>query len=65
MLFALFLGFFLWSLSSAGISIGESIEGLPNIARIGAEMVPPATGRSRDRIPIRRLPPRSRRCTHA
>ncbi|CRI66768.1 Phosphonate transport systems inner membrane component [Thiocapsa sp. KS1] len=45
LLFALFLGFFLWSLSSAGISIGELIEGLPNMARIGAEMVPPATDR--------------------
>lgn len=44
-LFAVFLAFFVWSLAGAGISISELIGGLPNMARIGAEMVPPATDR--------------------
>ncbi|HAO31337.1 MAG TPA: phosphonate ABC transporter, permease protein PhnE [Candidatus Competibacter sp.] len=44
-LFAAFLAFFVWSLAGAGISISELIGGLPNMARIGAEMVPPATDR--------------------
>jgi phosphonate transport system permease protein len=44
-LFAAFLAFFTWSLAGAGISISELIEGLPNMAQIGSEMVPPATDR--------------------
>lgn len=43
--FALFLGFFMWSLVGAEISIRELISGLPNMAVIASEMVPPATGR--------------------
>lgn len=45
LLFAGFLGFFAWSLAGAGISIPELISGLPNMAKIGGEMVPPATDR--------------------
>lgn len=44
-LFVALLAFFVWSLASAGISLSELIGGLPNMARIGAEMVPPATDR--------------------
>ena len=43
--FALFTGFFLWSASRAGFSISELWSGLPNMAVIGAEMVPPSTAR--------------------
>jgi phosphonate transport system permease protein len=45
-LFALFLGFFLWSLAGAGMSISELISGLPNMATIAGEMFPPATDRA-------------------
>jgi phosphonate transport system permease protein len=45
LLFAAFLAFFAWSLAGAGISITELIQGLPNMAVIGGEMVPPATDR--------------------
>ena len=44
-LFVAFLGFFTWSLAGAGISISSLISGLPNMARIAGEMVPPATDR--------------------
>lgn len=44
-LFAAFLGFLLWSASRAGFSISELWAGLPNMATIGGEMVPPATDR--------------------
>jgi len=43
--FALFLGFFLWSLVGAGISISDLISGLPNMGVIASEMMPPATDR--------------------
>lgn len=43
--FAIFLAFFLWSLSGAGISIPELISGIPNMGVIASEMVPPATDR--------------------
>lgn len=42
---ALFILFLLWSASSAGLSLSELLEGLPNMAIIGGEMVPPATDR--------------------
>ncbi|UQN40742.1 ABC transporter permease [Agarivorans sp. B2Z047] len=45
-LFALFVLFFLWSTSSAGLSISELVSGLPNMATIGGEMIPPATDRA-------------------
>ncbi len=44
-LFAGGLGFFLWSLAGAGVSISELISGLPNMGVIASEMVPPATDR--------------------
>ena len=44
-LFALFLGFFLWSLQGAGLSLSELISGLPNMAQVAGEMMPPATDR--------------------
>lgn len=44
-LFALFLGFFLWSLQGAGLSLSELISGLPNMAQVAGEMIPPATDR--------------------
>jgi phosphonate transport system permease protein len=40
-----FLVFFLWSLAGAGISLPELLRGIPNMIRIGGEMVPPATDR--------------------
>lgn len=43
--FALFLGFFMWSLVGAEISINDFMEGLPNMGVIASEMVPPATDR--------------------
>ena len=43
--FALVLGFFLWSLAGAGISIPELISGIPNMGGIASEMMPPATDR--------------------
>ena len=43
--FALFLGFFLWSLAGAEISIRELLAGIPNMGVIASEMVPPATDR--------------------
>jgi phosphonate transport system permease protein len=45
-LFALFLGFFLWSLAGAGMSISDLIRGLPNMGTIAGEMFPPATDRA-------------------
>ncbi|GDY25991.1 hypothetical protein AHAT_18810 [Agarivorans sp. Toyoura001] len=45
-LFALFVLFFLWSTSNAGLSISELLSGLPNMATIGGEMIPPATDRA-------------------
>jgi phosphonate transport system permease protein len=44
--FALFLGFFLWSLAGAGMSISDLIGGLPNMGTIAGEMYPPATDRA-------------------
>jgi phosphonate transport system permease protein len=44
-LFAAFLAFFTWSLAGAGISIPDLLRGLPNMASIAGEMVPPATDR--------------------
>ena len=44
--FALFLGFFLWSLAGAGMSISDLIGGLPNMGTIAGEMFPPATDRA-------------------
>lgn len=44
-IFVVFLGFFTWSLTGVGISISSLINGLPNMARIAGEMVPPATDR--------------------
>lgn len=41
----LFVLFFLWSASNAGLSLSELIAGLPNMATIGGEMIPPATDR--------------------
>lgn len=43
--YALFIGFFAWSLARAGIAPGELLAGLPNMAQIAGEMVPPATDR--------------------
>jgi phosphonate transport system permease protein len=43
---ALFMLFFLWSMSSAGLSLSDLVEGLPNMATIAGEMVPPATDRA-------------------
>lgn len=45
LLFTAFIAFLVWSLARAGISVTELIGGLPNMARIGSEMVPPATDR--------------------
>ncbi|MDX1368570.1 phosphonate ABC transporter, permease protein PhnE [Pseudomonas sp.] len=45
-LFAVFILFFLWSLSSAGLSLSDLLQGLPNMAVIGGEMIPPATDRA-------------------
>lgn len=44
-LFVLFVGFFAWSLSRAGISIPDLIDGIPAMGVIASEMVPPATDR--------------------
>ncbi|MFO7529024.1 MAG: phosphonate ABC transporter, permease protein PhnE [Marinobacter sp.] len=44
-LFALFLGFFLWSLAGVGLSVPELLRGLPNMANIAGEMIPPASDR--------------------
>jgi phosphonate transport system permease protein len=44
-LFCFCLGFFLWSLNGAGISLVELWEGFPGMAIIGSEMVPPSTDR--------------------
>ena len=43
--FALFLGFFMWSLAGAEISIQDLLVGIPNMGQIASEMVPPATDR--------------------
>lgn len=45
-LVGLFVLFFLWSLSSAGLSLSDLLKGLPNMAAIGGEMLPPATDRA-------------------
>jgi phosphonate transport system permease protein len=45
-LFAFFIGFFLWSLAGAGMSLPSLIRGLPNMATIAGEMFPPATDRA-------------------
>jgi len=44
--FALFFGFFLWSLAGAGMSVSDLIRGLPNMGTIAGEMFPPATDRA-------------------
>lgn len=44
--FCLGLGFFLWSLQGAGIRLFDLWAGLPGMAMIVAEMVPPATDRA-------------------
>ncbi|MFT6903535.1 MAG: phosphonate transport system permease protein [Oleiphilaceae bacterium] len=44
-LFATFIGFLLWSASRTGFSITELWAGLPNMATIASEMVPPSTSR--------------------
>jgi len=44
-LYAGFLAFFAWSLARSGISPGELVAGLPNMAQIAGEMLPPATDR--------------------
>ncbi|WP_028357371.1 phosphonate ABC transporter, permease protein PhnE [Brackiella oedipodis] len=41
-IFILFLG---WSFAAAGISVQELVTGLPNMANIAVEMIPPATDR--------------------
>lgn len=43
--FALFLGFFMWSLAGAEISLTGLLVGLPNMGQIASEMMPPATDR--------------------
>lgn len=45
-LFALFLGFFLWSLAGAGMSLQSLLRGIPNMGTIVGEMFPPATDRA-------------------
>ncbi len=44
-LFALGLGFFLWSLQGAGFNPAALVQGLPAMATIAGEMVPPDTSR--------------------
>jgi phosphonate transport system permease protein len=44
-LFTLFLLFFLWSITNAGLSVSDLLAGLPNMGTIASEMVPPATDR--------------------
>lgn len=43
--FLAFVAFLAWSFSAAGISVPELVSGLPNMATIASEMVPPATDR--------------------
>lgn len=45
-LFALFLGFFLWSLAGVGMSLSDLLTGIPNMVTIAGDMVPPATDRA-------------------
>ncbi|MDF1747299.1 MAG: phosphonate ABC transporter, permease protein PhnE [Alphaproteobacteria bacterium] len=45
LLFCVFIAFFAWSLSRAGISIPDLIAGIPAMGTIASEMVPPATDR--------------------
>ncbi|WP_426119220.1 phosphonate ABC transporter, permease protein PhnE [Pseudomonas sp. DSP3-2-2] len=44
-LFAAFIALFCWSVAAAGLSLPQLLSGLPNMAKIGGEMVPPATDR--------------------
>ncbi|CAA6605546.1 Phosphonate transport systems inner membrane component [Rhodospirillaceae bacterium LM-1] len=46
LMFTAFIAFFAWSLHQAEVDIGELIAGIPNMARIGADMIPPATDRA-------------------
>ncbi len=46
LIFVAFVVFLGWSLSAAGISLPQLLAGLPNMARIAAEMVPPAADRA-------------------
>ncbi|AHF75173.1 Phosphonate transport systems inner membrane component [Sodalis praecaptivus] len=46
LLFAIFVIFFAWSLSAAGISVPQLLRGLPNMATIAKDMMPPATDRA-------------------
>lgn len=46
--FAVYLaivGFFVWSVQRTGVSVGGFLEGLPQIARLVGEMLPPSTAR--------------------
>ncbi|TBU99992.1 phosphonate ABC transporter, permease protein PhnE [Stutzerimonas kirkiae] len=43
--FLAFVAFLAWSFSAAGVSVSELVTGLPNMAKIASEMVPPATDR--------------------
>jgi phosphonate transport system permease protein len=45
-IFVLFLGFFLWSLAGAGVSLQSLLRGLPNMGTIAGDMFPPATDRA-------------------
>ncbi|SQF99285.1 phosphonate ABC transporter inner membrane subunit [Paucimonas lemoignei] len=45
LLFAGFIALFCWSVSAAGLSLPQLLSGLPNMAKIAGEMVPPATNR--------------------
>ncbi len=45
-LFAIFIGFFLWSLAGAGMSLQGFLRGLPNMGIVAGEMLPPATNRA-------------------
>lgn len=46
LLFAGFVAFFAWSLRQAEFDIVELVAGIPNMARIGADMIPPDTDRA-------------------
>ncbi|TWH76477.1 phosphonate transport system permease protein [Azomonas agilis] len=43
--FLAFVALLAWSISAAGISVSELLTGLPNMAKIASEMMPPATDR--------------------
>lgn len=44
-LFVAFIALFSWSVSAAGLSLPQLLSGLPNMAKIAGEMLPPATDR--------------------